>query len=578
MTLLAGMYSLNSNISIDPKKVDLLRKSIARTEGKIDFYTDQRFALIKWDCGAFKAPGFADDADAVTVITGEPYWNGTIPDGYSRFYDLQKISEQLRKANIGFLKDCHGSYSVCHYDKADQRLILAADKLGVRPIYYVVNNNVLFFASALRIFEGIDFIPKRFNLPAFVEASVFGVALGSKTRYCDIEVLRDAQYILGDNSGLNSAFYFRWEEIQPSDIGLDAIKKECYEIFRDAVSIRSSRDTVALAFLSGGLDSRSVVSILDDLGKKVFAFNFSLPGEKDEAYGRQYAEKLGIEYHSEHRPVEGQSTWQLVSDKLARLDRSTLEQVKNPRLIFSGDGGSVGMGHVYLSHDLLEAHRGGGVESAMDFFLSRRKFPDRIFKSRAKEIIRAVPRDSLTKEMNELSGVPPGRDFFLFLLRNDQRRHLHDFWENIDLVQVEFLEPFYDARLLSLAASSPIEPFIGHRFYYDWLDLFPSGTTSVPWQAYPGHIPCPIESEDEYISQWDNYPKIQRTIKEQSYRKFRDVLFAKDFPYYLVNRFMLYAAVAAHKLNLRDVAYIFNLAHRLYSDHSKCSNTKIAPC
>ena len=310
----------------------------------------------------------------------------------------------------------------------------------------------------------------------------------------------------------------------------------------------------------------------------MIVFNFSVPGEKDEAYGKEYADKIGVEYHSDHRPFTNWSNWQLISDKLLRIDQNTLDQVKYPRLIFSGDGGSVGMGHVYLSHDLLAAHKTGGIKGAMEYFLSLRRFPDRIFKSRVRKIIRCVIRDSLSQELNELSGVAPGRDFYLFLLRNDQRRHLHHFWEYIDLSRVEFLEPFYDCRLLSVVASAPIEPFIGHRFYYDWLDLFPTDAKSVPWQAYPGHVPCPIEKDDVHISQWDNYKKVQQKTQEETFNKCKTAMFSKVFPYYLLNRFMIYAAIIAYKLNIRDVGYIFDIAYSLYSESSVCSNKESVNC
>jgi hypothetical protein len=578
MTLLAGIYLLEAGMKIAPKVVDLLEGSIARTEGKINRYVDERFALTKWDCEAFKAQGILEDEAGITAITGEPYWEDTQTGKYSRTYDLEKMSEELRKENIRFLISCHGNYSVCHYDKSERRLILAADKLGVRPIYYVVHGNVLYFASALRILESVECIPKKFNLAAFVEKRVFGVPLGTNTKYCDVKVLRDGQYIVCDGSGFKVAYYFRWVEIEPSNSDLESIKERCYKAFCNAVAIRSSRDSNFFALLSGGLDSRCVVSVLNDIGKNAITFNFSLAGEKDEHYAKKYADWLGIQYYPEHRPVTNWNLWDLISQKLSTIDRDSLKQVKYPRLIFGGDGGSVGMGHVYLTGSLLKEYRDGGREAAMDSFLSRRTLPDRIFRRKVREIIRSVPREGLVKELKELDGVVPGRDFYLFLLRNDQRRHLHGLWESIDLARVEFLEPFYDTRLLSVVASAPIETFIGHRFYYDWLDLFPADIKSVPWQAYPGHEPCPIATDDESVSQWDNYPKVERMVKDESYRKIWNALSSKKFPYHLSNRFLIYAAIAAYKISKRDVTYIFELASDLYADHSKCSNTQMEQC
>jgi len=252
------------------------------------------------------------------------------------------------------------------------------------------------------------------------------------------------------------------------------------------------------------------------------------------------------------------------------------EFIRDPlQLIFSGDGGSVGMGHVYLNNGLLDAHRTGGIERAIDWFLARRNLPDRIFNNRAKKMIRNIRRQSLVQEMSELADIAPGRDFYLFLIRNDQRRHLHDYWEHIDLFGIEFLMPFYDSNLLELIASAPIDPFIGHHFYYEWLDLFPGNAKSVPWQAYPGHVPCPIPDDDEYMSQWENYQNIQPIRKKRSFHNFKQIFTSNSLPDHLIKRHYIYAAIAAHALKVRDVNYIFDIICRLHQDLSCCSSTEL---
>ena len=67
-------------------------------------------------------------------------------------------------------------------------------------------------------------------------------------------------------------------------------------------------------------------------------------------------------------------------------------------------------------------------------------------------------------------------------------------------------------------------------------------------------------------------------IKDESFQKCKHILFRKSFPYYLVNRLMIYGAIILYKLNLKDVAYIFDLLNSLYTDHSKCSSTEIEKC
>ena len=51
----------------------------------------------------------------------------------------------------------------------------------------------------------------------------------------------------------------------------------------------------------------------------------------------------------------------------------------------------------------------------------------------------------------------------------------------------------------------PSAPFLEHRFYMDWLAQFPNGLNTVPWQAYPGHVPCTLPSPPGLKYQWDAY-------------------------------------------------------------------------
>jgi asparagine synthase (glutamine-hydrolysing) len=566
MTLLAGVFSLDENQAIPQNDFTILSSTIARTPGTTERYFDQRLALVKWDCGAYGVSGYLETQNSITAITGEPYWENTL-DHYSRYEDLKKLSVELGTGSVNFLNRCHGNYSVCHYDKTRQHLTLAIDKLGARPIYYAINDNILYFASAIRILEAFKNIPKRFDMTAFVEKRVFGVSLGTKTKYCDIKMLRDGQYILCDKNKFSISQYFNWSDIRQVDRDDQVLMDQCYAVFRDAVKIRSSRGKNVLSFLSGGLDSRCVVSMLNDLGKDITAFNFSIPGDKDELYGRQYADAINLKYYSDVRPWR-YGVYEIVSKKIAQLGLESSGSISHPRLIFSGDGGSVGMGHVYLSHALLDAYRGKGKEAAIDYFLSRRKFQDRVFKKNIRHRLRSIPGEGLRRELKELDAATPVRDFYLFLLRNDQRRHLELYWEFIDLTRVEFLEPFYDFRLLSLVASAPIQPFIGHHFYHLWLDRFPSDAKSYPWQAYPGHEQCPIAHEDGSTTQWENYKIFSKEKENENYEEIRKHL-SNNFPFHIFDRFTIYAALACFAFNLKNTGYMFDIVNSFMSDFVK---------
>ena len=137
MTLFAGLYLPDSQEKIDPAKAALINREISRTKGEIDVFSNQRFHLVKYDCGAFKESGYHKRNDAVSALAGEPYSCAIAKGKYSRFNDLKMISKELDKGNLDCLRSCNGTYSLCYYNSNEHSLILATDKLGVRPLYYL---------------------------------------------------------------------------------------------------------------------------------------------------------------------------------------------------------------------------------------------------------------------------------------------------------------------------------------------------------------------------------------------------------------------------------------------------------
>ena len=571
MTLFAGVYSFKPEGKIDHKITKLLESLLSQTAGKVDAFSDRNFVFVKYDCEAFKVPGFAGNEKYMAAITGEPYINTVNGVNYSRYSDLLTISEQLVHGNLDVLRSCHGTYSVCCYDKIENSLILATDKLGERPIYYFIDDHYLFFSSKLGILEKVDAVPKRLNVSALIEERVFGVPLGDKTYYCDIKLLRDGQYLQCGKDLKRVSYYFRWDRIAPCERSSEELLQQSFDAFKAAVSCRIKEENEVIACLSGGLDSRSVVSILNSMGKNITAFNFSRTGEQDEAFAAKYADHLGINYFATKRPHEGWTWGALISEALTKIKSDLEDKVKHPRVVFTGDGGSVGVGHVYMNDKLVNLLKQEKTDEALRYFLEKRNFPRRVFKKEMISLIEKIPIESLNQEFNDLEGVDPGRKFYLFLLRNDQRRHLHKFFEDIDLNRVELLLPFYDTRLLEIIVSAPVEEFIGHKFYHNWLQLFPEGFKSVPWQTYPGHQPCPVPHDPRIQTQWVKNANERFKAGGALMHKCFTIILAKNFPGDILRRSILSTAILMHRLKIEDYDYLFNFVVNFHQYYSKSS-------
>ena len=571
MSLFAGIYSIK-DYPIDDASIEILLKTVADSQDCIETFSNSKIFLAKFDFGAFEEKGFFfDERKGLAAISGEPFLNNVSNNNFSRLADLHEISEHISRGKLNILGCCNGTYSMCYYNPHDNTLILATDKLGVRPVYYYYNDDFLYFSSCLKILENIYQIPKRLDVKAFIEQSVFGLVLGNKTQYCDIKVLRDGQYLKCQNENCQLSFYFRWDELPITHKSLDSILKESYSAFESAVACRSKRNDPMFALLSGGLDSRCIVSVLHLLGKKIVALNSFLPGEPDEIFAEQYARRIGIDYIGTQCSPDVSTTERLLTETISDASHG-LKKFRFPRLVFSGDGGSVGIGHVYMDETLLSFLRNGNIDSAIHYYLRDRQLPKKIIKSKMLSKIKNIPFEGVKEELLELTGVVPGRDFFLFLLRNDQRCHLHKYYENIDQNRVELLLPFYDSRLLEIIVSAPVEPFLNHNFYHNWLNLFPVHTRLVPWQTYPGHLPCALPEAKKYPSQWEAKHKNKSFAYRASLKKCLKILSKKDFPDKFVSRHMVLIAILLHIMKIGDYSYIFTFVIQLYTQYSKCTS------
>jgi hypothetical protein len=174
--------------------------------------------------------------------------------------------------------------------------------------------------------------------------------------------------------------------------------------------------------------------------------------------------------------------------------------------------------------------------------------------------------------LSELHAEDKGRNFALFLMHNDQRRKLTQHFENIDLHRLEFQLPFFDADFLAAVIATPLDWCLGHKFYTKWLSAFPPAVTSVPWQAYPGHEPCPITIPTELAYQWDNSYRAEEDASQHQkvMQQASALLRSTDFPDQILSKWNLRIATWIHSTGWRNYQYAIEAAETYYAYSKKC--------
>lgn len=579
MTLIAGIFS-RKNLQIPESACDTLHRTISRNNhDRRRVFRDHRSYFVQVDIGAFgEEDSSVESNGALSLVAGEPLLSRPDVDSRGqRKTDAALIHEKAVDGQWEILRDAQGTFSAVHYQPKAGTLNLIADRLGVRPLYYWADQEIVVFASALRILEELSQIPKKMNLRAVTEIIGLGVPLGDRTPYVDIRTLRPAEIVQFTEAQSVHRRYWRWDEIAPrGDSEFDHLEN-VYRHFQSAVARRNVNNKTTIAYLSGGLDSRCVVAGLADEGVRIHTFNFARPDTQDKTFGDDFARRMKTIHESV--PKEPGDSVPDYSAIMARVWNASKHRdtwpAERPQLVWSGEGGSVLLGHVHMNETIVQHMRAGQIDAAIEeYFRNENVYvPQKLFKAEVFATLRDIIKVGIREELNNLQCADAGRNFYLFLMQNDQRRKLVGHFENLDLHRLEFQLPFFDSRFIESIMATPLDLCLRHRFYTRWLTLFPPAVTAVPWQAYPGHEPCPLPVSGELSYQWDEKNNVAERAnrKRTLLQRAATLLSAPDFPRKILSKRNLRMASWMHFTGWRDYEYVIEAARTCHTYWKKCN-------
>jgi len=251
--------------------------------------------------------------------------------------------------------------------------------------------------------------------------------------------------------------------------------------------------------------------------------------------------------------------------------KKTKVDCERPGITWSGEGGSVMLGLVHVTTQMIEAMRQGRIESVVDEFVQTEatQVPSKLFRPRVLDNAMEIVRQGVREELTRFQADDAGRNVCLFLLNNDQSQKLNGHFENIDLHRLELQLPFFDGALLRAILETNVDWLLQHKFYTKLLPWFGAVVTNVAWQSYPGHEPCPLPIPTELTYQWnEDYQAREHAAKrkrmvERASRLLRGV----DFPGQILDKRKLRVAAWIHSTGWRDYQYAIEAAET-YSRYS----------
>ena len=210
--------------------------------------------------------------------------------------DTEVIVHAYETYGDDFLTHLRGMFAIALWDRPRQRLVLARDRLGEKPLYYTHRDGTLRFGSEIKCLLETD-LPRAANHGAVASFLSLGYVPGDETAYADIRKLNPGEYLVFEGGQVSKQLYWQLTPAPQLELSFDQAVDQLDALLIEAVRYCMKSDVEVAAFLSGGVDSSLIVALMKKLGAHVrtysVGFGEEAAGFNELSYARQVAEHLG---------------------------------------------------------------------------------------------------------------------------------------------------------------------------------------------------------------------------------------------------------------------------------------------
>lgn len=281
---------------------------------------------------AGRQPMLSADGRHVLIFNGEIYNFRELRSHLSYYpYRSHTDSEVLLAAYAHWGADClsrlNGMFAFAIWDREKQELFLARDRMGIKPLYYYLDEQKLVFASEVRALLASGLVPRQLDQDALIDYLRYQTVQSPATILAGVRLLPPGHYLLATKE--NVAQHRYWNPIPEMQVPLsrEQWKQQVFDTLQAAVERRLVADVPFGAFLSGGIDSSAVVALMSQVATekiKTFSVTFAEEAFSEARFARMVAQKFNNQHHE----------IQLSPDDFLEALPSALDAMDHP----SGDG------------------------------------------------------------------------------------------------------------------------------------------------------------------------------------------------------------------------------------------------
>lgn len=271
--------------------------------------------------------------------------------------DTEVLLEAYVKWGPAGIEKFNGMFTLAIYDQHDKTLFLARDRMGIKPLYYYYDGELLAFASELKALVAFPLLQGKLSIDqnALREFLYLGYIPAPNSIYQQIRKFpQGAMATIGPDQPLDIRKYYELRA-QVHDKTLDNEQQataKLNELVNSSVSYRMVSDVPFGTFLSGGIDSSLVTAVAQhnsSVPVNTFSIGFPESDKNEASYARQVADHLGTKHHEFE--VSHKEALELFDDILDVYDEPFADSSSVPTMLvcklarqhvtmtLSGDGG-----------------------------------------------------------------------------------------------------------------------------------------------------------------------------------------------------------------------------------------------
>ena len=267
----------------------------------------RRLSII--DLAGGHQPIFTPDGGKVIVFNGEVYnfldYRPELERRGHRFStrtDTEVVLHLYDEYGLDFLEHANGMFGLAIWDEPAGRLVIARDRIGIKPLYYYRDAEKLVFASEIKAILALPSVRAELEPDSLGVYLKYGFTPAPYTLFRGISKLPPGHRMRVEGTTVHIEPYWRLSYLPKATASEPELREELFELLKDAVRYQLVSDVPLGAFLSSGIDSSGIVHLMKDLGVDrintyTIGFGKGFAAYNEMAAAHRFAEDYGTSHH-----------------------------------------------------------------------------------------------------------------------------------------------------------------------------------------------------------------------------------------------------------------------------------------